>query len=113
MEKIHVIARFKIHNGKLPEFKQISAECISLTSNETGAELYDWFIDEENYQCTVIETYKDSDATLAHAGNVNEALTKLMTVSDFSGEVFGNASEELSGALEQMNIVPVPFHKGL
>jgi len=34
-------------------------------------------------------------------------------MSDFSGEVFGNASEGLRNALAQMNIIPVPFYKGL
>ena len=113
MEKIHIIARFKIQESKLGEFKAGSEKCIELTKNEPGAELYDWFIDEENLLCTVVETYKDSDATMAHVGNVNDALAKLLAISDFSGEVFGNASDELRGALAQMNIVPVPFYKGL
>ena len=113
MQKIHVIARFKIHKGKLAEFKKGADECIRVTSNEPGAELYDWFIDEENLMCTVIETYEDSVATMAHVGNVNESLSKLMAISEFSGEVFGNASEELKNALAGMNVVPVPFFKGL
>ena len=113
MEKIHIIARFKIHSGKLSEFKLIADECIALTGKEPGAELYDWFIDEENLQCTVLETYADSNATMAHVGNVNETLAKLLAISDFSGEVFGNASDELNGALAQMNIVAVPYFKGI
>jgi len=113
MEKIHIIAKFTIHNEKLSDFKAGADDCVKLTKNEPGAELYDWFIDEEKGVCTVVETYKDSDAALFHAGNVNEALGHLMTMSDFSGEVFGNASEGLRNALAQMNIIPVPFYKGL
>lgn len=113
MTKIHVIARFKIHKGKLDEFKQGADQCISSTKNEPGAQLYDWFIDEENLVCTVIETYSDSNATLAHAANVQVPLSKLMEISSFYGEVFGNASPELIDALAGMNIVPVPFFKGL
>lgn len=114
MKKIHIIARFKIKNGKLNEFKTGLEKCISLVKkNEPGALLYDWFIDEANLDCTVIETYRDSEAVLAHAGNVNEELSKLMQISDFSGGVFGNASPELTDAMKGMGIVPVPYINGI
>ena len=113
MEKIHVIARFKIHDGQLDAFKAGADQCVATTSTEPGAMLYDWFIDEENMACTVVETYEDSEATLAHAANINEDLGNMMQFGDFSGEVFGNASQELIDALAPMNIKPVPFYRGL
>lgn len=113
MKKIHIVARFKIHDGKLSNFKSGADHCIAATKTEAGALLYDWFIDEDNMLCTVIETYQDSNAALAHVRNVQEPLSKLMEISDFSGEVFGNASSELSTALSQLKIVAVPFYKGL
>ena len=113
MTNIHIIARFKIHSGKLSEFKYGSDKCIAATKNEEGALLYDWFIDEDKLECTVVETYKDSDATLFHASNVSEPLGKLMEIADFSGEVFGNASDELQKLLADMNFKAVPFYKGL
>ena len=113
MKNIHLIARFKIHEGKLRDFKDGVDSCIAVVKNEPGTMLYDWFIDEENLECTVVETYKDSDATLAHAANVNELLQKLMEIADFSAEVFGNTTEELKGALAGMNIGTVPLYKGL
>lgn len=113
MKNIHVIARFKIHEGKLAEFKDGVDKCILAVKNEEGAILYDWFINEEKLECTVVETYRDSDATLAHAANVNELLGELMKIADFSGEVFGNASDELKNALSGMNIKTVPFYAGL
>ena len=113
MKKIHVIARFKIQPNNLEIFKQGVQKCIDFTKTEPGAELYDWFIDEKNLTCTVVETYKDSQATLFHAGNVQQALSELMQIAEFSGEVFGNASDELKEALAGMNIFPVPFYKGL
>ena len=114
MKKIHIIARFKINGDKLNDFKAGSEKCVSLVKkNEHGALLYDWFIDEANLDCTVIETYQDSVAVLAHVGNVNEELSKLMEISTFSGEVFGNASPELTSALKDMGIVPVPYVNGI
>lgn len=113
MEKIHIIARFKIPQGKLGVFRDGAKKCLELTKAEPGAELYDWFIDEQNGECTVIETYQDSNAALFHAGNVQQGLSELMQIAEFSGEVFGNASEELKAALAGMSIVPVPFYQGL
>lgn len=111
MEKIHVVARFKIHSDKLSEFKRLAEECVLLVHNETGADLYDWFIEDNN--CTVVETYKDSDAVFAHINNVGEPLGKLMEISDFSVEVFGNVSVELQKTLSEMKVKPVPFFTGL
>lgn len=113
MQKIHIIARFKIQKESIETFKEGAQKCIELTKTEKGAELYDWFIDEKNLLCTVIETYEDSQAALFHAGNVQQALGELMQISEFSGEVFGNASEELKTAMTGLNIVPVPYFKGL
>lgn len=113
MENIHVVARFKIHEGQLQKFKSGTKDCIAATKNETGALLYDWFIDENAMICTVIETYKDSNAVLAHAGNASEPLSKLMEISELVVEVFGNTSVELQNALKEMNVTPVPFFGGL
>ena len=113
MEEIHIIARFKIHEGKLSELKNVAEKCVLATKSEVGALLYDWFVDDGKLECTVVETYQDSEAVLAHSGNVNEPLSKLLEIADFSGEVFGNASDELQKTLQGKNIVSIPFFSGL
>jgi quinol monooxygenase YgiN len=113
MEKIHIIARFKIQEGKLEDFKSGANLCISATKKETGALLYDWFIDEESRQCTVIETYENSNAVLFHAGNVDEPLSKLIAMADLSLEVYGNVSKELKKMLNDMNLVAKPYFGGI
>ena len=113
MNIIHIVARFIINDGQLDKFKKGAEDCIAATKNESGALLYDWFINENELSCTVIETYKDSNAVLAHVGNVNEPLSKLMEISDFVVEVFGNASVELQNALKEMKVTPVKYFGGL
>ena len=113
MEKIHVIARLKIQNGKFSDFKNDVDRCIAATKTEPGALLYDWFIDEEAMECTVLETYKDSDAVLFHSGNVKEPLSKLMEISDLKLEVFGNPSDQLMAVLKEMNLSAVSFYGGI
>ena len=113
MEKIHVIARFKIHDGKLAEFKERADQCIEATKTEVGALLYSWYVDEKNNQCTVLETYKDSTALLIHADNVDKPLSSLMQVGDLTLEVYGNPTKELSKALMEMNLEAQPYYKGI
>jgi len=113
MEKIHIIARLKIHEGKLEAFKLGANHCISATKTESGALLYDWFIDEKSGQCTVIETYENSNAVLIHAGNVDEPLSKLTEMADLSLEVYGNASKELQKVLSDMNLIAKPYFGGI
>ena len=64
-------------------------------------------------ECVVLETYADSLAVLAHAGNVGELLGKILEVADLSLELYGNPSEELRNAIEGMNPKIYPFNSGL
>lgn len=113
MDKLSIIARFNIHQGKLEEFKFLADVCLELTREETGVLVYDWYIDDVTRNCTVIETYKNSAAVLAHNENINESLAQLMEISDFSAEVFGHTSTELTEALNQMNVKAIPYVMGL
>lgn len=114
MKKIQITAKFKIQTGKLETFKKIAAECVvKVKANEKDALQYDLFINPEQTEIVVRETYTDSNAVLAHLQNVGELLGQLLTMSDFEGEIYGNMSEELKHALAGMNIKVYSFFRGL
>ena len=116
MKKIQITAKFKIHKGKVEEFKKIASACvIAVEKNEKGkgALQYDWFFSPDNSECVVRETYADSNAVLAHMGNVGEMLGQLLTMSDFELEIYGNPSEELQKAAAALNPKVYPFYQGL
>lgn len=116
MKKIQLTAKFKIHQGKVDEFKKIASDCVStVTKNEKGkgALQYDWFFSPDETDCVVRETYTDSNAVLAHMGNVGELLGQLLAMSDFELEVFGNPSEELQKAAAGLNPKVYSFYQGL
>ena len=114
MRKIKVIALFKIKEGKLNEFKQgVPGLINAVKKNEPGALTYDWYLNEEAMECMVLETYADSQALMAHAGNVGELLQKLMGISDLTLEVFGNPEAELKKILKDMGAKLYPFFAGL
>jgi quinol monooxygenase YgiN len=114
MKRIQITAKFNIHEGKVEDFKKIAAQCVpTVKANETGALQYDWFFNAAETECVVRETYVDSNAVLAHLGNVGELLGQLLSMSDFEGEIYGNMSEELKHALAGMNIKVYSFYLGL
>ena len=78
-----------------------------------GALQYDWFFSPDNSVCIVRETYTDSNAVLAHMGNVGELLGQLLGMSDFELEIFGNPSEELLKAGAPLNPKVYSFYQGL
>ena len=114
MKKIDVIARFKVHPGKLDEFKEAAAECLALVKEKDPATLrYEWFLNGDQTECIILETYETSEAMLAHMNNVNEPLGRLMAMGDMSAEVFGDPSPELRQMAAGMSVPIYSFLQGL
>ena len=74
---------------------------------------YDWYLNEETMECVVVETYADSQAVLAHVGNVGEHLQKLLEIADIAVEIYGNPNGELRNALDGSGYKIYPFYSGL
>lgn len=96
MDYLQIIVTMTIHDGKLDEFKQVAADCMASTKTKDQDTLqYDWFLSEDETVCTVIERYKDSDALMAHIGNLGDLLGKLLAITDFKPAVYGSPSQTL------------------
>jgi quinol monooxygenase YgiN len=95
------IARFKLHEGKLEEFKRLSAEAMEIVrTTDTGTLQYDTYFNDDQTECVIIERYRDSEAAIKHAehlGELSEAV--LATVSVVHGELLGEPSAELRARL--------------
>ena len=114
MEQITATALFNIKEGKLKEFKQFIPILISaVKEKDPGTLTYDWYLNEDNMECVVMEIYTDSQAVMAHSGNVGELLQKILEVADLSLQLYGNPSEELKNALEGLDVKVYPFYSGL
>ena len=101
MQKIQVSAVFpNIAPADLAAFKQVAAEALKLTIPEPGTLHYDWFFSEDETKCVVREIYADSDAMLAHLGNVGELLGRLIELGGgLEPEGFGSPSAALAEAI--------------
>ena len=112
ISEIQGIARLKIHDGKLDEFKRLSAKCMELVrTKDTGTLQYETYFNSDETECLVLERYRDSQALLDHLKNMGDTMTAILQTCSASGEICGTPSPEL---IERFKGSPVqvykPFH---
>ena len=100
------IARFKFHEGKLDEFKRLSAQAMGIVrTKDSGTLQYDTYFNDDQSECIVIERYRDSEAAIEHAANLADvSAAVLATVSVVHGELLGEPSEELRAKLAESEV---------
>ena len=85
--------------ASLAEFKDLAATILERVRTEPGTLQHDWFLNSDETRCVVHEGYVDSEAVLAHLGNVGEFLGKLIELGGgVELEVFGDPSPDLVAA---------------
>jgi quinol monooxygenase YgiN len=104
------IARFRIHEGKLDEYKRLSAQAMEIVRiKDTGTLQYDTYFNDDQSECVVIERYRDSEAAIEHAANLGDVSAAVLDiVSVVHGELLGEPSAELRAKLADSK-VPVLF----
>ena len=115
MERVQTTATFpSISAAGLAEFKRVAAEALAVTKTEPGTLQYDWFFSADESVCVVRETYADSDAVLAHLGNVGPLLAPLIDLGGgIKVEVFGSPSQQLLEATAALQPMVFGFSQGL
>ena len=76
-----------------------------MKEKDHGTLQYDWFLNEDENECVVLERYRDSNAVMDHMANLGETMGQLFSTGDFSAEVFGTPSTELLNASEGLDVV--------
>ena len=106
MSELLGIARFKFHEGKVEEFKRLSAQAMEIVrTKDSGTLQYDTYFNDDQSECIVIERYRDSEAAIEHAANLADvSAAVLATVSVVHGELLGEPSEELRANLADMEV---------
>jgi quinol monooxygenase YgiN len=95
------IARFKFHEGKVEEYKRLSAQAMEIVrTKDTGTLQYDTYFNDDQSECVVIERYRDSEAAMEHAANLADVSAAVLAmVSVVHGELLGEPSAELRAKL--------------
>jgi quinol monooxygenase YgiN len=97
---LHGIARFKFHEGKLEEFKRLSAQCIEIVrTKDTGTLQYDIYFNGDQSEAIVHEQYRDSEALIEHTAHIGDIGEAILATGSVSGELLGEPSPELRAKL--------------
>lgn len=98
---IRIVAKLDVTEGKLDEFIEV-AKNITKTLNikEPGTTGFEWYLNGN--ECTVIETYKDSEAILQHMqnsakGELRSPIPDLASLAEM--HIFGPANDAVKNAL--------------
>ncbi|MES1172181.1 MAG: antibiotic biosynthesis monooxygenase [Bacteroidota bacterium] len=112
--ELYCTARFKIHPGKVDEWKRLSALCMeSARSKDTGTIEYHVFLSDDESEGVVHERYRDSDALLQHFANLGDLMAAIMKVATYSGEICGIPSPALVKALDGSGVRAFKLHQSL
>jgi quinol monooxygenase YgiN len=100
VSELQGIARFTFHEGRLEEFKRLSAQCVEIVrTKDTGTLQYELYFNEDQSECIVLERYRDSVALLEHFAHVGELMETILATGSVSGELLGEPSAELRAEL--------------
>ena len=100
MSELQGIARFKFHQGKVEEFKHLSAQCMEIArAKDTGTLQYEIYFNDDESECIVLERYRDSEALIEHTANLGGLNEAIFATGSVSGELLGEPSAELRANL--------------
>lgn len=105
MSELMGIVRVKLHEGKLDEFKRLSAQCKEIVrAKDPGTLQYDTYISEDESECIVIERFTDSDALIQHSANLAGLMEAILATGSFSGELLGEPNAEIRARLAETDV---------
>jgi quinol monooxygenase YgiN len=94
------IARFRFHEGKVEEFKRLSAQCMEIVrTKDTGTLQYEIYFNDDQSECIVLERYRDSEALIEHGAHIGDLMEAIVATASVSGELLGEPSAELRANL--------------
>ena len=111
-DRIRMVAEFTVKPENLAAFKRLVGQLVDLvTRNEPGALSYEWFFNDDESVCTILEVYKDVQAVNAHMADVGPTLNEIMAVAPMTMlKVFGAVPDEMKPVVASMGgTVHTPF----
>ena len=99
-----IVPYFKVADGQLDAFKNLSEQMVERTSSEPKCLWYGFSYDGHNAHCR--EGYEDADGLLAHLENIGPLLQEALKIAEITRlEVHGPAAEldKLRGPLSDLS----------
>ena len=96
MSELQGIVRFKFHEGRVEEFKRLSAQAMEIVrTQDTGTLQYETYFNEDESEALVLERFRDSDALIEHAEHMAALMEPIIATATITGELCGELSPEL------------------
>ncbi|MDA7948174.1 MAG: hypothetical protein MPJ78_11945 [Hyphomicrobiaceae bacterium] len=111
---VTLVPYFKVHEGKLQQFKDGCAAFIEKTSTEPACVHYAFSFNGDEAHCR--EGYDHAEGVLAHLDNVGELLQQALQIADITRlEVHGPADEleKLKEPLKELSPAYFELHDGI
>src|SRR5687767_11854430 len=106
VNELQGIARYKIHEGKLEEFKRLSAQAMEIVrTKDTGTLQYDIYFNDDQTECVVLERFRDSGALIEHAEHIGDLMETIPATGSVTGMLLGEPSAELRGMFSDGGVV--------
>jgi quinol monooxygenase YgiN len=100
VSELQGIARFKFHEGKVEEFKRLSAQAMEIVrTKDTGTLQYEIYFNDDQSECIVLERYRDSETLIEHAAHLGDLSAAILATGFVSGELLGEPSADLRANL--------------
>ena len=111
MSEIQGIGRIKFHEGKLEEFKHLSAQAMDIArTKDTGTLQYEVYFNDDQSEAIVLERYRDSAALAEHSAHLGDVGRAILATGSASSELLGEPSNELRAQLANSPIrIFTPF----
>ena len=103
MSAFQSVAKFRIHPGQLEEFKRLAAESLAIVKEkDPGTTRYDWYMNEAQTECMVLESYVSAEALMAHSRNVGRLVGQMLRISECTVDMLADPTAEMRVALKRL-----------
>ena len=100
VRELQGIARFKFHEGRLEEFKRLSARAMEIArTRDTGTLQFEISFNDDQSECIVLERYRDSEALIEHGAHLGELAGAILATGSVTSACLGEPSAELRALL--------------
>ena len=100
LSEIQGIGRFKFYEGKVEEFKRLSAQSMDIVrAKDTGTLQYEIYFNDDQSECVVLERYRNSEAVIEHAAHVGHLTEAIFATGSGSSDLLGEPSDELAAMI--------------
>jgi epsilon-lactone hydrolase len=100
LSEIKGVARFKFDEGKVEEFKRLSAQAMDIArAKDTGTLQYEIYINDDQSECVIYGRYRDSEAVIEHGAHIGDLMQAIFATGSGSSELLGEPSAELTAMI--------------